>query len=60
MLCAVPLAQQGEPNPRPARFPSRSGGNLKEGGIRGKTNPPLLTIPPLRGFKGLDGENAVP
>jgi len=22
--------------------------------------PPLLTIPPLRGFKGLDGENAVP
>ena len=29
----VPLAKRGEnANLRPARFPSRSGGNLKEGG----------------------------
>jgi len=29
---SVPLAKQGEPNGRATRFPSRSGGNLQEGG----------------------------
>jgi|YNPBryunderm2012_1023409.scaffolds.fasta_scaffold75719_1 hypothetical protein len=43
-----------------ARFPSRSGGNLKEGGIRGEINPPVINHPTPAWFKGLDGENAVP
>ena len=48
---AVPLAKRGEPNGHTSRFPSRSGGNLQEGGNEFRSGASARGERPSRGAR---------